>query len=507
MTVPNRNRRTARAADAAEERSSGRGKPWLALLVFIVLAGVAAWFWLARDPGAREELTRRAEDVGTLARDVAASLSSAASSLRDRITGVRPRVDETVSTTQTLPGAPPPIGMTAPDRSNGANGVRGAYRPDGTGGTRTPDEVEKALRESIVPLEGGAVERGSLASPDETPPPEAGRVDDAVVRVGFIEDLAAWLVQGYTPADRPGRAGHLGANLQAANLRYGVGMKGLAWIGDDLPAGRAAALRHVFTPAMLDALYRMYIDRFMNAVARAAAAPGDGRAALTDAQQSEMYRLYSRRFRGMSGALQGVAALPDFTGRMDALRAAAQRVVDTGNRYSELVLAQDAARESGDPARVAEVRARVDAASRAYRQAVVDREKAKSELAVAIRTNPAARLLDDDTLLYIASWVERRVVGSPSSPDAPDVADAMDAVLQGATLFLELGKRFEEASQGPPAPAPLPAFSSSPAASASGTRASGGTSALGGVSPAEEDDAPLLPVSGADDDGPRPPAP
>lgn len=468
MTGPNRNRRTTRAAGAAEEGAPGRGRPWLALLVFIVLAGVAAWFWLARDPETREELARRAEDMGTLARDVSASLGGAASSLRDRIAGVQPRADETLSSTQTLPGAPPPIGISAADQP------------------RTPEEVEKALHEQVVPREGGAAERGSLAAPNETPPPEAGRTDDAVVRVGFIEDLAVWLVQGYTPADRPGRAGRLGANLQAANLRYGMGMKGLAWIGDDLPAGRAAALRHVFTPAMLDALYRMYIDRFMDAVARAAAAPGEGRAALTDAQRSEMYRLYSRRFRGMSGALQGVAALPNFIGRMDALRAAAQRVVDAGNHYSELVLVQDAARESGDPARVAEVKARVDAASRAYRQAVVDREKTRSELAVAIRANQSARLLDDDTLLYVAAWVERRVAGAPSSPKAMAAPDAMDAVLQAATLFLELGKRFEEASQDPPAP--LPAFSSAPG------------------KPAEADDGPLLPVSGADD-GPRPPAP
>lgn len=502
MTGSNRNRRPRRADGAAgEDAASGRGRPWLALLVFIILAGVAAWFWLARDPEAREELTRRAADVGTLARDVGSSLGAAASSLRDRITGEQPRVDETVSSTPTLPGAPPRIGLNAADQP------------------RTPEEVEQALREQVTPLEGGAAERGNLAPPDQSPPPaEAGRTDDAVVRVGFIDDLAAWLVDGYVPADRPGRAGRLGVNVQAANLRYGVGMKGLAWIGEDLPAGRAAALRHVFTPAMLDALYRLYIDRFMSAVARAAAAPGQhGRAALTDEQRSEMYRLYSRRFRGMSGALQGVAALPNFTGRMDALKTAAQRVVDAGNRYSELVLAQDAARESGDSARAAEVKARVDAASRAYRQAVVDREKTRADLAAAIRANQAARLLDDDTLLYVASWVQRRVIGASSGSDVP--ADAMDAVLQGATLFLELGKRFEEASEGPPAPAPLPDFTPDSAAPDVPEEPEAAPSA-GSVNPAapanpadsidstvREEDEPLLPASFAEPDGPRPPAP
>ena len=50
-------------------------------------------------------------------------------------------------------------------------------------------------------------------------------------------------------------------------------MTGLAWIGDDLPAGRTAALNHLFTPGMLDAIYRLYVDRFMEAVNRSAATP------------------------------------------------------------------------------------------------------------------------------------------------------------------------------------------------------------------------------------------
>lgn len=425
MARPNLRKNAQGSAANREDGGQSRGRPWFALGVIVVLAGVVGWFWMARDPDARQELTRRMEDVGSLARDVTATLTGAASSLKDRVTGEQPRPGENISNAVTIPGAPPKLGDT--------------------GGIHTPAELEEALAEQGEPLEGGAVERGAVTKEGGvTPPPDAGRQDDAVVRVAFIDDLAKWLVNGYELPSRQGRAGHLSVGLQSANLRYGVGMKGLAWIGDDLPAGRAAALNHVFTASMLDALYRMYIDRFMAAMAEYAAAPRENGAALTEPQQSELYRLYARRFRGLSGALQGVSAIKNFTGEMDALKAATQHVVDANARYSELVFALDAARDSGDEAQVNALSARVDAASQAYRQSVLNREKARAALAGEIRKNQAARLLDDESLLYVAEWVERRVRQQP---------DKMDAVLQAATLFLDLAQRFEAVSAAGGSPA------------------------------------------------------
>ncbi len=400
---------------------------WPALLAVLLAAGVSGWFWLARDPEKREQMVRHMVELGAVVRDITVSLHSAAVSLRDRAAGIPPRPGEGMSETQTLPGAPPRLGLS------------GSME-------HPPEEVEKALAEQIVPIEGGASERGRLSDTTAIPP-DAGRRDDAVVRITFIDDLAKWLVEGYTPSKTVDRAGAVGINLQAANLRYGLGMKGLAWVGQDIAAGRTAALEHFFTPSMLDALYKMYIDHFMDALTQAAGEPRSDGITLTPEQQREMYLLYSRRFRGMSGALQGVAALPDFSGQMEKLKAASQEVINASNRYSDLVLRQDAVRTGGDNTRIRKAKEQLQAASGAYRQAVREREQARADLAGGIRKNQAARLLDDDTLLYVASWVERRVNGAP---------EKMDAVLQGATLFLELAKRLEAAKAGG-TPFPLPA--------------------------------------------------
>lgn len=444
MITPNHTDSVTRASDEKKHGGeSGRGKPWIALLIILVLAGVVGWFWLARDPESREKLARRFQDLDSITetvtstlRGVASSVHSFATKARDTFVGQPPAPEIGATSGSALPGAPPKT--PAP--------------------IETPEDLEKALAEQGPPQEGGASERGALTPEDQTVPPDAGRKDDAVVRTDFIDDLASWMVNGYTPVAQ-GHPGQMTASLQSANLRYGMGMKGLAWIGEDLTAGRAAALDYIYTPAMLDALYRLYINRFMESVNKTLDAPNAGEKALSRTQKTDFYTSYARRFRSLSGALQGVAALPDFTRQMDELKQAAQRVVDANAQYSELVFASDEAREQGNTARAETLRQRMDSASHTYRQAVIDREKSREAFAQLVRKNPTARDIDSESILYIASWVERRVRKAP---------DKMEATFQAATLFLNLAQQFEAAEQtlqngGTPVAPVMPTMNPAPA--------------------------------------------
>ena len=224
MSKPNRYRTDK--DDDRETEPSRKGHHGLALLILILLAGVVVWFWLARDPEAREEFSNRMASL----RESAISL---ASDLMSRTT---------------TPPSPPDVGAVA---GNSLPGAPPKYRSP----IETPAELDEALAEQRPVQLGGAEVRGPVA-PEEQIPPDAGRKDDQVVRIAFIDDLASWLVSHYVPAATQGRSGRLSASLQGANLRYGMGMTGLAWIGDDLPAGRTAALNHLFTPGMLDAIYQ-----------------------------------------------------------------------------------------------------------------------------------------------------------------------------------------------------------------------------------------------------------
>ena len=356
MSKPNRYRTDK--DDDRETEPSRKGHHGLALLILILLAGVVVWFWLARDPEAREEFSNRMASLRESAINLAADLMSRT----------------------TTPPSPPDVGAVA---GNSLPGAPPKYRSP----IETPAELDEALAEQRPVQPGGAEVRGPVA-PGEQVPPDAGRKDDQVVRIAFIDDLASWLVSHYVPAATPGRSGRLSASLQGANLRYGMGMTGLAWIGDDLPAGRTAALNHLFTPGMLDAIYRLYVDRFMEAVNRSAATPLPSGEALSPAQRSEFFKLYARQFRGVAGALQALASMPDFNRQMENLSAAAQRVVDTNAQYSELTFAADEARSNGELTRYSTLRQQMAAKGQQYQQAVIAREQAKSAFVQALKRTP-----------------------------------------------------------------------------------------------------------------------
>lgn len=404
MSKPNRYRTDTAEKGDEEPRRSRYG---LALFILAVLGGVVGWFWLARDPSARDEMTRR---IAVLEKNGLEFVSD----LMDKFSTPPPPPEVGAVAGGSLPGAPP------------------KYRSP----IETTAELEEALSKERPVQEGGAETRGPYAGPEETPPPDAGRQDDAVVRIAFIDDLAGWMVTHYVPGTPAGRGGRLTSSLQGANLRYGLGMNGLAWIGDDLPAGRAAALDHIFTPGMLDALYKLYIDRFMEAVTRTANAPLPDGGSLTPAQRHEFYQLYARQFRGVSGALQAIASMPDFLRQMEALRAAADAVVNANAQYSELTFAADEARSNGEYARYATLRQQTEAKGRQYQEAVIARERSREAFIRQLKRTPDVRALDNASLIYIAEWIERRVRHRP---------EKLEAAGQAAGLFRDLAAQFEAA--------------------------------------------------------------
>ena len=393
--------RSRQSASYAQSRSGSRKPFWWLLVVVIVLVGGSLWFLLAGHSDVREKLVAQIEG----------SAVELASSVYDRLGGQPPAPEVGSTAGDSLPGAPP-------------------HREDPN---ERYDSLDAAMTEGTV-QEGGAAVRGPLSRTETAIPEDAGRKDDSVVRIAFIDDLARWLRQNYIPT---GRSGVLTSSLREANLRYGVGMRGLAWIGDDLPAGRSAALAHVYTRDMLSSLYSLYIDRFMEAVARSLDEPVDGRT-LSPEQKRRFYLAYAGQFRSLSGTLQGIVALPDFTVQMNDLQQGAQRVVAANARYSELVFARDAAQEQGNSGRVAELGVQVAEAGKIYQQAVVSREQSREALAQTIRIRGNAGRMDTDSILYVAAWVERRVRNHP---------EKMDATRQAAALFLDLAQRFESAGQ------------------------------------------------------------
>ncbi|HIU16981.1 MAG TPA: hypothetical protein IAB01_00860 [Candidatus Avidesulfovibrio excrementigallinarum] len=269
---------------------------------------------------------------------------------------------------------------------------------------------KEGSEEAVSPASAGAAESSDTSRTEmrfaldrQSPMPASfeGRQDDAVVSSRFTGDLARWMVQGYRPGNNG--KGYLAMGIQAANIRYGTSLQGFNWSGDDLRSGRRDILKYVFTPGMINGLYRLYVDQFFQNLDAAAAARG-----LTDVQVQNMCDLYARQFKGLAGALDGLAATPDLSTRLASLTKLTHAVAEADRRYGMLAVERERAKTAGDTARARALKKDVGQAMRTYRQAVQAQERGTRELVRTVKRNTDARLLDDSTLLFVSSWIGRR---------------------------------------------------------------------------------------------------
>lgn len=272
---------------------------------------------------------------------------------------------------------------------------------------------------------------------------------DSKVRPDFVEDLAAYLVSRYKPGPR---GGSLAVSVQSVNQRYGVKLAGL------VEGGRAGLLRYAFHPTMLQSLYALYVDRFMAALDREAAAKS-----LSPEQNREMHMALAGRFVMLAGALEGVASVPDLGKRIKGLEQISQNVVDINSQMTAAVFDLDQLRENkASQPEIATTQLRVDGLSARYRRALEERAAAQRALVAAIRKG-GGQALDDDSLLFVAYWVDRRLREGPQAPAS---------VQSAAAVLRDLARRCAQAGAAAPAnrdnPAAQPALSA-PAAPARNT--------------------------------------
>jgi hypothetical protein len=291
-----------------------------------------------------------------------------------------------------------------------------------------------------APLSAAASAQHTAENPDTTtasaPPPGVmpQQREDSVIRPAFVRDLARWLVMRYKPA-RHGGKGQINVSLQAANTRYGMNLRGMERRGRDPAGARAHILRYAFNPAMLEALYGVYADRLVDETARAALAPEQGKA-LNEAQLDDLYTCCAALFSDLADATGGIAAMPDLTERLESINRANRQVAALYRLITEQVFALDEAREKKDEAAIPGLEARIETLNGRYRAALHGQGNARAALVSAVRNNDRTLLLDDDSILFLALWIQRRLNTQ---------ANALDTARKASALLADLSKRFERA--------------------------------------------------------------
>jgi hypothetical protein len=261
--------------------------------------------------------------------------------------------------------------------------------------------------------------------------------EDSVIRPAFVRDLAQWLVTRYKPAPQ-GAKGQINISLQAANMRYGMNLRGMERKGKDSAGARAHIPRYAFNPAMLEALYGIYAERLVNELARTALAPDQGKG-LSKAQLDDLYSSYAAFFADLAGVTGGIAAMPDLPDRIDNINRANQHTITLHRQLTENVFALDEAREAKNTADIRSIEAKIENLNWRYRTSLQGQSNARAALVSAIRNKGHSRtlLLDDDSLLFLALWIDRRM---------DNQGDALAAVRKASDLLTDLSHRFEQAS-------------------------------------------------------------
>ncbi|GFH62257.1 MAG: conserved hypothetical protein [Candidatus Desulfovibrio kirbyi] len=257
----------------------------------------------------------------------------------------------------------------------------------------------------------------SAATSQESPPLTA----DSAVHPAFVEDLAAWLVAQYKQGQRNGT---LAVSVQSINQRYGVNMTGLS---GNPQSGRADLLRYVFNPPVIQEIYTLYVERFMEALRRQAAAKS-----FTHEQSQQLHMAVAGHCAVLASALEGIAAVSDLEKQFETMRKNSQSVVDINSQMTTIVFELDQLRDDKAlRARINAAQARLDSVSNRYRKALENRSSAQRALVAAIRKG-GGQSLDEDSLLFLAHWVDRRLRHQPQ---------AVASVQAAAGILRDLARR------------------------------------------------------------------
>ena len=368
-------------------RAGARKAVVLALLAVLALGGAA--YWLTRDKSTRDQWREKAAAVINNA-TTGTPLAGVGDVLRDA-------------------PPPPPVSLVSPPTSPGTLAGQTVL-----GSVGAP--VDGSTPVSLYPQQ------------DSVQPPQKV-TEDSHIRMEIVEDLAAFIVSRFKPGPQ---GGTLNVSVQALNQRYGAKLGTVV----DGKGGRDALLRYAFHPSMLRGLYSLYADRFLDALNRNAASKG-----FTEEQIRQLHMALAGRSVILAGVLEGVASVPNLAAHLGEQEKAAQVVVDINAQMAEAVFAVDQLRESNAPeSQISTAQLRVDGLSARYRRALEERAAVQRGLVAAIRQN-GGQAMDDDSLLFVAQWVGRRLRAD---------AQALASVQASAGILRDLARRSAQAGTSAP---------------------------------------------------------
>ncbi len=391
-------------------RIKSHGLSFVTFLLLLGLGGGAYWF--SRDEDTQKKLQNSA--INIIKSTVADTPLAALTNLFTPSTPSAPPPPPSVVNPSTAPGTlsgqhiQSPVG-TPPHTSNTVGNTSPALSADNIvvhASQEVKEEQKKEHEAAYMAAQGADLteERINDMQNDTSATPTASSVqEDTIVPLPFVKDVAQWMARSYSPKNG------VRWNLSTINMRYGQKMHTLvADANTDILKARDTFLRYAFHPSMLNALYTLYIDRFVKELGTAAMTPSTGKA-LTVAQTKHMYTVYAAYFTSLSSVLRGISTMPDFVQRMHDMDTMSVTTVEIHARIAEAVFALDTARENNNSSAQQAAQERIDTLNVEYQQVLAQRKAMRNSFVQTLKnTHTTASSLDNDTVMFMAKWVERR---------------------------------------------------------------------------------------------------
>lgn len=278
--------------------------------------------------------------------------------------------------------------------------------------------VDRAMTSSGAAAPDGDSASGKVT--DQAPAPAAEH-RDSVVTPRFVSDMAGWLASKYIPSHHEGRGGRSAVTLVQANARYSNSGT-LRSVERDPLKSRSSILNYVFTPGMLEALYRMYSPAFIEEMERSARAAR--RTPLTDAQVADMFEVYAEKFRRLAVSLDASSTV-DLPALSAAILREAGHESDANESFARAYMALSLAREHGDRDEIAIQSRRMAESTRMAGMYADRQERARNDMVYAIRRKAEGQALSSAELLFLGEWLSRRRCSVESMQTAADVCRRM----------------------------------------------------------------------------------
>lgn len=337
-----------------------------------------------------------------------------------------------------ISGTVPPLSASSPAPEapvageSGEVAEPGAHHPVITYGKAKPiNGTDSSMVRGSIP-EGqnppGLAQPVQAAAGMKQPPAESPAKEDSVVPLSLIDDMAKFLASNFWPVGTHPMAKDKAistASLKWANIKYGSQLQGFSVDHSKPAVERQRVLKYVFTPAMIDTLYKLYGAHFFTRLDEEARAQlrGDANLPLDSAQLGDMYDLYAVAAQGIVESIYAYMLTPDVRSLVAAYAKASSDAVGAYRAFST-----NMKQKPGND---------LDSARR-YQASILEREQKREALVSALRRNGAPEDMDADSLAYTAQWLYRRGEGAEES------LKALASVLHACALnFRTIGNRYD----------------------------------------------------------------